>query len=75
MPSPTPTWVHVGEVNTYRFALDGTHAGAESCDGTGWFRGDQAQLQGAIEIPNASGQPRLAEISHEQDQDAVAGQP
>ena len=38
--------VHVGRVNTYgrlRYAAD---CGAESCDGTGWFRGDQKQLAG-----------------------------
>ena len=38
--------VHVGRVNGYDF-LKGCHdAGAESCDGTGWFRGDQVQLGG-----------------------------
>jgi hypothetical protein len=39
--------VHVGRVNGYQ-GLDRLHGlGAESCDGTGWFRGDQAQLAGA----------------------------
>lgn len=38
--------VHVGRVNTYRLLWMAHEAGAESCDGTGWFRGDQAQLNG-----------------------------
>lgn len=38
--------VHVGRVNGYQ-GLWGCHdAGVESCDGTGWFRGDQDQLAG-----------------------------
>lgn len=38
--------VHVGRVNGYRGLWDCHEAGAESCDGTGWFRGDQNQLAG-----------------------------
>ena len=38
--------VHVGRVNTYRLLWKCHDAGAESCDGTGWFRGDQRQLRG-----------------------------
>lgn len=38
--------VHVGRVNTYRLLWMAHEAGAESCDGTGWFRGDQSQLNG-----------------------------
>lgn len=38
--------VHVGRVNGYRGLRICADAGAESCDGTGWFRGDQAQLAG-----------------------------
>jgi len=38
--------VHVGRVNTYKWLLRCHHAGAESCDGTGWFRGCQKQLAG-----------------------------
>lgn len=38
--------VHVGRVNGYRGLWDCHRAGAESCDGTGWFRGDQNQLAG-----------------------------
>lgn len=32
--------VHVGRVNSYRRLCQCHDAGAESCDGTGWFRGD-----------------------------------
>lgn len=38
--------VHVGRVNTYRRLRMCADAGAESCDGTGWIRGDQKQLAG-----------------------------
>lgn len=38
--------VHVGRVNSYRLLWNCHDAGAESCDGTGWFRGDQEQLAG-----------------------------
>lgn len=38
--------VHVGRVNGYGGLWDCHDAGAESCDGTGWFRGDQEQLAG-----------------------------
>ena len=38
--------VHVGRVNSYGRLWDCHEAGAESCDGTGWFRGDQLQLAG-----------------------------
>jgi len=38
--------VHVGRVNTYRLLWMAHDAGAESCDGTGWFRGDRKQLAG-----------------------------
>lgn len=41
--------VHVGRVNTYRLLWMAHRAGAESCDGTGWFRGDRKQLAGLIE--------------------------
>ncbi len=36
--------VHVGRVNGYRMLRACADAGAESCDGSGWFRGDQQQL-------------------------------
>ena len=38
--------VHVGRVNTERFLWNAHRCGAESVDGTGWFRGDQVQLAG-----------------------------
>lgn len=38
--------VHVGRINTAKWLRVCNDAGAESCDGTGWFRGDQKQLQG-----------------------------
>lgn len=38
--------VHVGRVNGYRMLRACADAGAESCDGTGWFRGDMKQLEG-----------------------------
>lgn len=38
--------VHVGRVNTERLLWMADDSGAESCDGTGWFRGDRQQLAG-----------------------------
>jgi len=38
--------VHVARVNTERLLWMAHDAGAESCDGTGWFRGDEQQLDG-----------------------------
>lgn len=38
--------VHVGRVNGERDLWRYYRAGAESCDGTGWFRGDRRQLDG-----------------------------
>lgn len=38
--------VHVGRVNGYGGLWKCHDAGAESCDGTGWFRGDPVQLAG-----------------------------
>ncbi len=38
--------VHVGRVNTYERLRLCHDAGAESCDGTGWMRGDPKQLHG-----------------------------
>ncbi len=36
--------VHVGRVNTEKYLSLCATAGAESCDGTGWFRGRKAQI-------------------------------
>jgi hypothetical protein len=38
--------VHVGRVNGERDLWRYHRAGAQSCDGTGWFRGDRRQLDG-----------------------------
>ena len=38
--------VHVGRVNTNKWLWECHEAGAESCDGTGYFRGDPKQLDG-----------------------------
>lgn len=55
--------VHVGRVNGYRSLWDCHDAGAESCDGTGWFRGDQNQLAGLEryleESSGAKGRPQM----------------
>ena len=40
--------VHVGRVNTDRLLWQAHDCGAESCDGTGWFRGDQVQFAGLL---------------------------
>lgn len=40
--------VHVGRVNSERMLWMAHEAGAESCDGTGWFRGDQEQFKGLL---------------------------
>lgn len=40
--------VHIGRVNTYGQLLKCRDAGAESVDGTGWFRGDQRQYRGLL---------------------------
>ena len=40
--------VHVGRVNTEKLLWTAHEAGAESCDGTGWFRGDTNQLNGLL---------------------------
>ncbi len=38
--------VHVGRINTERWLFHCLDCGVESCDGTGFFRGDQKQLAG-----------------------------
>ena len=58
--------VHVGRVNTNGKLWECHEAGAESCDGTGWFRGDQAQLAGLFRYLERSskglGNPRGAKL-------------
>ncbi len=53
--------IHVGRVNGYRMLRLCEAAGAESCDGTGWFRGDREQLRGL--------ETWLAEVSGEKPRD------
>ncbi len=42
--------VHVGRVNGYRMLRKCADAGVESCDGTGFNRGDKRQLAGLIKF-------------------------
>lgn len=55
--------VHVGRVNDYDFLRECHKAGVESCDGTGWFRGDQAQLGGLERYLEESKTGRWAQLS------------
>lgn len=51
--------VHVGRINTYKWLWHCHEAGAESCDGTGWYRGDKKQLRGLERyLEEASGRGR-----------------
>ena len=58
--------VHVGRVNTDRWLWECHEAGAESCDGTGWFRGGESRLSGLISYlhrsQNNQGNPRGAKL-------------
>jgi len=53
--------VHVGRVNTKHWLWECHHAGAESVDGTGWFRGDPKQLADLTDYlrENATQQPLM----------------
>lgn len=51
-----PGRVHVGRVNTERLLWMAHKAGAVSCDGTGWMRGDARQLAGLERYLQHSGQ-------------------
>lgn len=57
--------VHVGRVNTYKLLWAAHRVGAESCDGTGWFRGDKKQLAGLWEYLKESqrGDPSQQDFS------------
>ncbi len=76
--------VHVGRVNTYRLLWMADKAGAESCDGTGWFRGDQTQIAGLWKYLKESengGQPQQdlfdalsAEVENSTDPCATIGE-
>lgn len=53
--------VHVGRVNGERDLWRYHRAGAESCDGTGWFRGSRKQLDGLwYYLADSSGLPDAA---------------
>jgi hypothetical protein len=39
---------HVGRVNTERHLWQAHDAGAESCDGSGWFRGGEERMAGLL---------------------------
>jgi hypothetical protein len=56
--------VHVGRANTYKRLWQCHEVGAESCDGTGWMRGDQKQLRGLFEyLAESSGEkPRAQQM-------------
>lgn len=43
-------WLHIGRVNTYRRLRWAEDIGADSVDGTGFFRGDKNQLAGLIKF-------------------------
>lgn len=55
--------VHVGRINGEKGLWECHEAGAESCDGTGWFRGRRAQLAGLLRYldhsTNGKPQPEL----------------
>lgn len=48
--------VHVGRINTEKWLWVCHEAGVESCDGTGWFRGDQKQRLGLLRYLDRSSQ-------------------
>jgi hypothetical protein len=54
--------VHVGRVNTERMLWICHDAEVESCDGTGWFRGDRNQLAGLFNYleQSTSGRAQLS---------------
>jgi hypothetical protein len=59
--------VHIGRVNTQKWLWNAQRCGAESCDGTGWFRGDQQQLNGLhryLKISSSGLSPRQREIAY-----------
>lgn len=55
--------VHVGRVNTYKLLWEAHDAGAESCDGTGWFRGGPERLKGLeLYLSESTGAGRRQEM-------------
>ncbi len=67
--STVPAWcawfrrVHIGRVNRPDALEYLDHLGAESCDGTGWFRGDQRQTNGLIGFLEGMTRLRLFDAS------------
>jgi hypothetical protein len=60
--------VHVGRINTEKWLWECHAAGVESCDGTGWFRGDQVQFRGLLRYFDRSTRgvgPRQASLFEE----------
>lgn len=55
--------VHIGRVNSYHRLVFAERCGAESVDGTGWGRGNRAQLAGLLQyLREAAGeQPRITQ--------------
>lgn len=56
--------VHVGRVNTLKWLLKCEEVGAESCDGTGWFRGDIPQTRELVQYITRN-VPRQLTLFHE----------
>ena len=59
---------HVGRVNSYRMLWMADKAGAESCDGTGWFRGGEerySELYLYLEQSTEGGHPQMELIADE----------
>lgn len=52
--------MHVGRVNGYADLWRAHRAGAESCDGTGFFRGRKAQLEGLLQYLRESSDELVA---------------
>ena len=57
--------VHIGRVNTYRRLWECHNAGAESCDGTGWFRGWHGDPQGLLRYLEETAGCRTKQIQME----------
>lgn len=58
--------VHVGRVNSHRLLWMAHESGAESCDGTGWFRGGPERRKGLIEyLEESSSGKRQTELQIE----------
>lgn len=66
--------VHVGRINGIRGLRMCADAGAESCDGTGWFRGDRNQLAGLVRYLRENKGPQVeASMYFPKNKDAQLG--